>query len=134
MKFEYRDLRPYKYQLTAEYRYPIDLRQIRFQPNAGDRYVYLDGTELVLAKGYAWDGPSGPTWDTETFMRGSLVHDGFYQLLHNEELSLQNLHETRLYADKLLREICLEDGMNALRAWYVYWAVRYFGWAWQRQA
>jgi hypothetical protein len=33
------------------------------------------------SKGYAWNGPSGPTLDTRNFMRGSLVHDALYQLM-----------------------------------------------------
>jgi hypothetical protein len=30
-------------------------------------------------------------------------------------------------ADRLLQQICIEDGMSAFRAWYVYQAVRFFG-------
>lgn len=40
----------------------------------------VDG-DLSIRRGYSWDGPSGPTIDTGTFMRGSLVHDFLYQLL-----------------------------------------------------
>ncbi len=126
--FRYRDLRPYKYQLTAEYRHPLDLRQIRIPHNAYNTFVRIEDGELILKEGYAWDGPSGPTVDTDTFMRGSLVHDGLYQLLQNRHLPPEDLRKTRLYADRLLREICFEDGMNPFRAWYVYLAVRYFGW------
>ena len=33
---------------------------------------------LIIRPGYAWDGPSGPTFDTPSFMRGSLIHDVLY--------------------------------------------------------
>ncbi len=36
---------------------------------------------LTVEPGYAWDGPSGPTWDTKSSMRGSLYHDAMYQML-----------------------------------------------------
>ncbi len=78
---------------------------------------------LTLKRGYAWDGPSGPSIDTKDFMRGSLVHDGLYQLMR-EKLLPQG---RRKPADVLLWMICLEDGMSRARADYVYHAVRVFG-------
>ncbi len=74
---------------------------------------------LTISKGYAWDGASG-AWDTKTFMRGSLVHDALCQLI-NEGLLPKHCQEE---ADNLLKEICLEDGMNPIRAWWVHRAVR----------
>lgn len=56
-------------------------------------------------------------------MRASLVHDALYQLLRNKKIKKAYRKE----ADKTLRRLCLEDGMNRLRAWYVYKAVRKFG-------
>lgn len=75
---------------------------------------------LTMKKGYAWDGPSGPTIDTKNFMRGSLVHDALYQLMRNGQLAPQ----WREGADQELRRICREDGMNRFRAWYVLQGVR----------
>ncbi len=83
-----------------------------------------EGGELWIAKGYCWDGPSGPTWDTGTFMRGSLVHDALYQFIRNKLLLEDPWRE---YADDLLKKICKEDGMSAFRAWYVHKSVRGFG-------
>jgi hypothetical protein len=76
-----------------------------------------------LKKSCAWDGPSGPTIDTKGFMRGSLVHDGLYQLMRD---GLLDHEEYRKDADLLLKAICLEDGMSRFRAWYVYHGVRLF--------
>ena len=53
----------------------------------------------------------------------SLVHDAMYQLMRMGEMS--NIY--REEADKLLRDICIEDGMWRVRAWWVYRAVRMFG-------
>jgi hypothetical protein len=78
---------------------------------------------LTIKKGYAWDGPSGPTFDTPSFMRGSLVHDALYQLICEDSLP----DFFRAYADRLLYRLCREDGMSSVRAWYVYKAVEAFG-------
>lgn len=111
----------YKYQLADDYTirtgiFPHDVVDIDFIRM--DR----DGS-LLLRKGYAWNGPSGPTFDTPTFMRGSLVHDALYQLMCAGLLSRAN----RGVADDLLRCICTEDGMTGWRAWYVHRAVSAFG-------
>ena len=81
------------------------------------------GGILTIKSGYAWDGASGPTWDTPSVMRASLVHDALYQLMREEKISLTN----REKADSLLREIMLEDGSNSIRAWYFYHAVQLAG-------
>ena len=88
------------------------------------RFLKLETTGfLTIYAGYAFDGPSGPTFDTKTFMRASLVHDALYQMMRNGKLDLNH----RLNADNIMRTICREDGMNRFRAWYVYQAVRRFG-------
>jgi hypothetical protein len=67
---------------------------------------------LIILAGYAWDGPSGPTIDTPNSLRGSLVHDALYQLMR-----LGLLPEScREQADKLLHDLCVEDGMSNFRA------------------
>lgn len=86
----------------------------------GNQFITLYATGfLVIEKGYAWDGASGG-WDTKTFMRGSLVHDALCQLI-NEGLLPKHHQET---ADNLLKEICIEDGMSSIRAWWVHCVVR----------
>lgn len=119
----YRKLRNYKYQVMKEYEHETELR-LEKAVGSRDDWVRLetDGT-LRFKKGYAWDGPSGPTIDTKTFMRGSLVHDGLYQLMREGQLD----PERRKYADRLLRQICREDGMSRIRASYVYRSLRWFG-------
>jgi hypothetical protein len=48
------------------------------------------------------------------------VHDALYQLMREKVLSPQ----ARLRADEILRDICLEDGMSKVRAWWVFKGVR----------
>jgi hypothetical protein len=112
----------YKYQLIHDYTVKVNVH-----PKSDIRTDYIGLTEsgqLDLKAGYAWDGPSGPTIDTATFMRGSAVHDALYQLMRSHELEKS---EWRKIADQDLRRICLEDGMARIRASYVYYFVRMFG-------
>ena len=112
----------YKYQLVEAYQL-----KIRIHPEEAivTDYIELDTNGMItLKKGYAWDGPSGPTIDTLNFMRGSLVHDALYQLMRHSKLDAE---KHRLPADELLRDICREDGMSWFRSLYVYQAVRLFG-------
>jgi hypothetical protein len=111
----------YKYQLQRTYVVSVPIRPAEAIRTA---FIALDVTgELAIKEGYAWDGPSGPTIDTLNFMRGSLVHDALYQLMREKHLD-HRVH--RKAADQALRDMCLEDGMWRLRAWPVYWAVRWF--------
>lgn len=115
----YRD--GYKYQLAGDYIVATSVTP--------DEEIVTEFIELTLAgiitirKGYAWDGPSGPAIDTKNFMRGSLVHDALYQLMREGHLS----ESWRDEADGELRRMCIEDGMSALRAWWVYRGVRFGG-------
>lgn len=112
----------YKYQLKEDYVTGIDIKPEA--PIITD-YIALasDGT-LTIKKGYAWDGPSGPTFDTLNFMRGSLVHDALYQLMRERHLDKKKYRD---FADRLLQAMCKEDGMSGLRAWWVYQGVRFGG-------
>ena len=115
----------YKYQLTKGYTY--ELTADEYLANT-DWIAIQQGSkgskaQLNIKKGYAWDGPSGPTYDTDSFMQGSLVHDALYQLMREGKIPAKR----RKYADKLLYKICRADGMNWFRAQLVYRAVRLFG-------
>ena len=110
----------YKYQLAESYIIRVGI-QI---PDIIISYYLSVSTKgnLMIKKGYCWDGPSGPTVDTKNFMRGSLVHDALYQLMREGLLD----QKWREQADKELKRICIEDGMSKIRAWWVYQAVRTF--------
>jgi hypothetical protein len=117
----YRKLKNYKYQILEKFSIQLDIK-----PDWDINYTFVSlssGGVLAAKEYYAWDGPSGPTLDTKNFMRGSLAHDALYQLMR---LSALDNKKYRKSADKILRDICREDGMCSFRAWYVYWGVRIF--------
>lgn len=112
----------YKYQIVEAYEVDIPIQP---DENIASDYIELTAQGgLKLKKGYAWDGPSGPTFDTLNFMRGSLVHDALYQLMREGHLD-PSVH--REPADRLLQAMCRADGMSAIRAWWVYQGVRLGG-------
>ena len=104
----------FKYQLAED---EVFYTPIRINRHISTRFIRLSkGGKLTIKTGYAWDGPSGPTIDTKNFMRGSLSHDALYQLMREGLLGIQ----WRVPSDRYLQELCLEDGMWQIRAWYVY--------------
>lgn len=115
---KYRKINGYKYELLSGYVH----EGIAIPGFAQNDYITLDNGTLLINARYAWDGPSGPTIDTKDFMRGSLVHDALYQLIREGLIE----SKYRKYADELLKDICLQDGMPSWRAWYVYTCVRLF--------
>ena len=117
---KYRKLKAWKYQLTE----PLEVK-LGFMPpdNIDTEFIILriDG-RLLLKKGYAWDGASGPCPDTTNIMKGSLTHDALYQLMRLNLLD----RKYRKFADLELRRFCLKDGMNKIWAKVIYWGVRIF--------
>ena len=108
----------FKYQLIGDY---TTQTSITAGKSIKTEFIELSATGLLTVKnGYAWDGPSGPTIDTKTFMAGSLCHDALYQLLRLRLLE----PSWRRRADRELKKICIESGMNRFRAWYVYNSVK----------
>jgi len=117
----------YKYQLFSDHVIALD-----FGPQTEINGPFLAMTTaglLTIGRGYAWDGPSGPTIDTENFMRGSLVHDALYQLIREGGFGTEydEKERARENSDKLLRELCKRDGMSPIRAWWVFQGVRLGG-------
>lgn len=111
----------YKYQL----RRPAVVRTWLKPPEAiRTDFISLatDGT-LKIAKGYAWDGPSGPCPDFERFMAASVVHDSLYQLIRMELL----LSTYRPAADREFARIATQDGTWAIVANAVGAALTLFG-------
>ena len=127
----HRKLTGYKYQTTRAITcdLPLDLFPTlgtggKIQTEGSYIILHLDLRTLGVRKGYCWDGPSGPTWDTPNFMRGSLFHDAWYQLMREYG---SYYFQFRGGADKLLQRMCIEDGMSSWRARWVYWGVKTFG-------
>lgn len=121
MKIRYKDASRLKYQLLERFtvQTPITGAAARVE---GFIELAQDGT-LTIHEGYSWDGASGPTIDTKSSMRASLVHDALYQLERAGKLG----QEWRPVADEVLYQLCIADGMWPLRARTWRWAVRTFG-------
>lgn len=121
----YRSLKGYKYQLIETFSVNLSKYTKAFNglPSINTGWYSIRSGILTLYRGYASDGPSGPTFDTKNFMRGAFSHDGLYQALRDKKLP----KHLRKAADIVLRKMCREDGMSAIRAWWVYHAVRMFG-------
>ena len=111
----------YKYQVTRDHTIRIAVRPFA-EIDIDFIRLTMDG-QLTIRKGYAWDGASGPTWDTRNSMRGSLYHDVGYQLIRLR--LIDKAHKG--YFDQLLYDVCVEDGMFKFRAAYWKWAVVNFG-------
>lgn len=105
----------YKYQLVADEVFTV---RIFLDEDIDHEFInFRRGGMFTVKSGYAWDGPSGPTFDTRNSMRGSLFHDAAYQLLREELLPLSY----RLEIDEQFGRFLKQDGMSSFRA---YWWVR----------
>ena len=111
----------YKYQVRQDYH--IKLEIVPIAPIV-TQFVEMDLLgNTVIKSGYAWDGASGPTWDSLSSIIGSLVHDVLYQLIRLGFIEMKY----KEYADQTLHDLCTEDGMTSWRADYWRWAVLEFG-------
>lgn len=113
----------YKYQLRAAHACLIPELVDLLRPLIVTPWIELDPDGWMRFRaGYAWDGASGPTYDSKSSMRASLYHDGGYQLTR---LGLLD-HALRATLDSVFRRICKDDGMWSPRAQIWYMAVRIF--------
>ncbi|MCP4103859.1 MAG: hypothetical protein GY750_20940 [Lentisphaerae bacterium] len=91
--------------------------------NVAHKYFQIVGNHMFVKAGYLWDGPSGPTVDSENFMSPSLIHDVLFQCMREGLLSRDHFK----LANKELYYQCRERGMSRFRASYVKKAVDWFG-------
>ena len=106
-----------EYKMRQDYSIQTDIYgyTIVDNPEGRGNIRLLKSGELTIGHGFWWNGPSGPTYDSKNFMRGSLIHDALYRLMRVGLLPLWY----RAYADELLYKLCREDGMSKFRARYV---------------
>lgn len=107
----------YRHQLVRDHVQPTGI--VPVAPGGND-FVQLtvDGLLLVRA-GYAWDGASWPAINTRSFVRPSLVHDAFYQLLRLGVVA----REDRPAIDALLGQMLRADSLIIARR--LPWHLRY---------
>ena len=103
----------------------------------GGKTYMLNGV-LHLAKGFRWDGASGPTRDRWfngriNAVRGPMGHDGLYEIVRDYlgRLSPENRVYYKAFqkaADVFFYNVNKEDGMPRWRRSLWYRAVRWAGW------
>ncbi len=111
----------YKYQLANGYR-----NKILIKPEVDIKTEFIDldtDGNLLIRRGYCWDGPSGPVKDTHDNMRGALEHDALYQLMRQNELDSEFYREA---ADKQFIATMEIDGVSRFRRWLDYRGLRRF--------
>jgi len=122
-KLFYEEVDGFKYTLTensgpCSYETGIKIREEIDVPWIN---MTVDGL-LTLKVGFSWNGPSGPAFDTPTFMRGSGFHDAMYALMREGHLN-QGFRDD---ADYMMDAINKEAGMWKPRRWWVLQGVRKF--------
>ncbi len=100
----------YKYQLEALYACETPVTGTLIED---DLFTLYESGLLVIRKGFAWDGASGPTFDSKSSMRASLVHDVFCVCMRDGRLSYEKWQDT---VNEFFRQQCIEDGMWHWRA------------------
>lgn len=112
----------YKYQVRNDFVFELPEyypKDVKYE----DQFLSVADGYCTIHRGYAGDGPSGPTFDTKSFMRGAWQHDAIYQLLRMGVFP----QEYRDAADRQLVETCKEDGMSWPRRQWVYYGLKYGG-------
>ena len=107
----------YKYQLaeTESFYTSIDISD-----SVHTEFISLfTNGKLIINSGFSWDGPSGPTIDSPSSMRGSLMHDALYQLMRMKLLD----RSWRDIIDRDFYNCLLADRMWGWRAKYWYKSV-----------
>lgn len=108
----------YKYQLTRDYSCYTGI--MLPETVAYEFFTLTHDGYCNVRHGYAWDGASGPTFDTKSSMRGSLIHDCYCQAAKEGRIDYDTFAPE---FNRVFKEICLEDEMCAPRAWAWHHAV-----------
>ncbi len=101
----------------------FDVKALGSIPQIDWKWLHIKNGILIIDLWYGWDGCSGPTWDNDSSMRGSLLHDALTQLMR------QNLLDRRLkpVMDQMFHDQLIADGFWKFRADYYLWGVTKFG-------
>lgn len=127
----YRRLKPYRYRSLEPFELRLKLPQELVSPafieapDGGAPWVRLGRRgKLRIRPGYAWRGLGTPGRTSRLSMRAGLVHDALYQLMRAGELDHRHW---RPWADQVMRDLLIADGVGSTRAaWSHSWA-RWFG-------
>lgn len=119
MILRYRSLKRWKYETVEVFQQQTPIMGLYIRVD----YITLTRDGMLTIDGhYAWNGANVAP-DLPCTQRASLAHDALYQLMGLGKLPMN----FKPLADKLLRDLCIEDGMPPLAAQLGYLAVRAFG-------
>jgi len=116
-----------KYKKTKRWRYKldqdeeIDLTRLIYCNDLKHPYFSIFDGILSIEKGYAWDGATGPVFQTDTTKIPSLVHD---VLLQSMDLGLLP-KEALAASDGVYLDLAIGAGMWKPRAYLHYYSMRY---------
>lgn len=104
-----------KYQLVEPYMCMTPV--VGYDIDSHDFHLFADG-RLLIRDGFAWDGASGPTFDTDTSMAPSAVHDVFCILMRDGRLSYEDWQDR---VNEFFKLQCIAVGMWGWRAnlWHI---------------
>ncbi len=109
----------YKYQLVKDFNIQTPIKPPK--DLAMEYYVLTQDGMLYVSRGFAWNGADGPTIDTKSSMRASLVHDCMCQLMKERKMDYKFAPQVHAFFEQM----CREDGMGGLRASIWHWGVRF---------
>ena len=113
----------YHYKFKAEK--DLNLKLPVSMPDFEHEYCSVKDGVVYVKKGYAWDGASGPVFNTKNTLVASLVHDVLYQA---QRLNLIEHNSTnRKNADENYYELLKYFAVNPVKWKIWYLAVRFFG-------
>ena len=114
-----------KYHYKFKVEKDLNLKLPISMPDFEHEYCSVKDGVVYVKKGYAWDGASGPVFNTKNTLVASLVHDVLYQA---QRLNLIEHNSTnRKNADENFYELLKYFGVNPVRCKIWYLAVRFFG-------
>jgi len=120
----------YKYQLERDAFFDTPLRP---KSEIVTEYItLLPCGQLILRKGYAWNGPNFPAVHTRRSIIASLPHDGLYQLIELGLLSDNDRRNCDVVLENIMAEPFQDEGLllgilRRIRASYYYAGVDLFG-------
>ena len=92
----------YKYQLERDAFFDTPLRpKVEI---VTDYITLLPCGQLILRKGYAWNGPNFPAVHTRRSIIASLPHDGLYQLIELGLLSADDRRNCDVVLENIMHE------------------------------
>jgi hypothetical protein len=102
----------YKYRLEEDFNTKIEL----FDKNLISTFIELnpDGY-LLIKKGYAWNGLSGPDLDVKKFIKSILIYDALRQLVREHGLEQSYIPSI----NKIISTQLMASGMNSMHIWHL---------------